>query len=91
MMENVFSSLGAPLPEIPGMASGGAVQAGRPYWVGENGRELFSPATNGIITPSSQTSNLYGGNNITIHIDGARDPQTVAEEVRKVLSDAVWQ
>jgi hypothetical protein len=35
-----------------GRASGGPVQAGRVYEVGERGRELFAPGTNGTIIPN---------------------------------------
>ena len=36
------------------MAGGGPVQGGRPYLVGEKGRELFTPSQSGNITPNSQ-------------------------------------
>jgi hypothetical protein len=36
------------------MARGGPVQGGRPYIVGEKGRELFTPSQSGNITPNSQ-------------------------------------
>jgi hypothetical protein len=36
------------------MAEGGPVQGGRPYIVGEKGRELFTPSQSGNITPNSQ-------------------------------------
>lgn len=36
----------------PGKASGGPVYAGRAYMVGERGKELFTPATDGYIVPN---------------------------------------
>ena len=41
-------------PPIEGKAEGGPVQGGKPYIVGEKGRELFTPSQSGNITPNSQ-------------------------------------
>lgn len=41
-------------------AGGGAVNAGQPYWVGENGPEPFIPATNGTIIPNHDAVNMGG-------------------------------
>ena len=38
----------------PGRATGGSVMAGRPYMVGEAGRELFVPSQNGNIVPNDK-------------------------------------
>jgi hypothetical protein len=37
----------------PGLAAGGPVARGMPYTVGERGREMFVPATDGTIIPNS--------------------------------------
>lgn len=58
---------------IPGRASGGPVSAGRPYMVGEVGKELFVPRTSGYIVPNNglggvtvnQTVNVGSGVNRT--------------------------
>ncbi|NMC30705.1 MAG: hypothetical protein GYA45_11615 [Pelolinea sp.] len=68
-----------------GMASenravGGPVQAGHPYWVGEEGPEPFIPAVNGTIIPHDQA---FG--NVTININGAGDPKAVAREVMREM------
>ena len=42
-------------------ASGGPVSAGRPYMVGEVGRELFIPSTSGRIVPNNGLGSLIGG------------------------------
>lgn len=49
-----------------GKAIGGSVYSGNSYLVGEHGREIFTPSSNGYITPSSK----LGGNNIVINITG---------------------
>ena len=69
-----------------GKAGGGSVQAGNPYVIGESGKELFIPASNGTIVPNNQ---LGGGGttNINYNIQAvdassfrtlvARDPQFI--------------
>lgn len=64
---------GAPLSRFsnvsaPGLASGGSVQAGKPYMTGEHGRELFVPQVNGRILSAGQTSNAMsaGGQGVTV-------------------------
>ena len=64
---------GAPLSRFsnvsaPGFASGGSVQAGKPYMTGEHGRELFVPQVNGRILSAGQTSNAMsaGGGGVTV-------------------------
>ncbi|HMT76041.1 MAG TPA: hypothetical protein PKA77_18345, partial [Chitinophagaceae bacterium] len=42
-------------------ASGGPVSAGRPYIVGEVGRELFVPSTSGRIVPNNDLGSIIGG------------------------------
>lgn len=44
-------------------ASGGQVKAGQPLIIGETGRELFIPQTNGTILNHSQTQNAITNNN----------------------------
>lgn len=45
-------------------ALGGSVEAGRSYLVGERGRELFTPAENGSITPNNRLGN--GGQQVSV-------------------------
>ena len=47
-----------------GRALGGTVQSGKPYIVGEEGKELFTPSQTGTITPN----NKLGGTNVTFNI-----------------------
>lgn len=48
---------------LPGRATGGPVQAGRAYMVGEKGPEPFIPGTSGTVLPNS----FMGGN---VQVDG---------------------
>lgn len=68
-----------------GRADGGAVKAGTAYMVGERGKELFVPQTDGRIVPNDR---LGGGgvvNNYTINVSGALDPIGVARTISNVL------
>lgn len=54
---------------LPGLAEGGLVSAGSSYLVGEEGPELFTASSHGVITPNDQlggTVNYQGGD---VHID----------------------
>ena len=57
-----IASFGLPLP----FASGGNVYAGRPYMVGERGRELFVPQTNGSIVPNHSIGKGGGGSSTNV-------------------------
>jgi hypothetical protein len=46
---NIVGSL---IGSIFGRATGGPVRAGRPYIVGEGGREMFVPQQNGVVVPN---------------------------------------
>ena len=56
-------------------AEGGVLSAGNPYMVGERGRELFIPSTNGTMIPNHD---LKGGTNITFNIQ-ANDVRGIKE------------
>ena len=58
------------------MAEGGAVNAGNPVTVGERGRELFIPSTNGTIVPNHDMGS--GAMNITFNIQ-ANDVRGIRE------------
>ena len=56
---------------IPGfLASGGPASSNRSYIVGERGPELFTPASNGIVSPTS----ALGGGNVTYNIQAVDAP-----------------
>jgi phage-related minor tail protein len=54
---------------ITGKATGGGVQVGQSYMVGEKGPEMFTPASNGSITPNYKMAGA-GGLNLTINMNG---------------------
>ena len=58
-----------------GMAEGGAVRGGMPITVGERGRELFVPSTNGTIVPNHD---MGSASNITFNIQ-ANDVRGIKE------------
>ena len=61
--------LGNVFGQIAGRASGGPVQAKRPYIVGENGRELFVPQSSGRILSASQTKDaMQGGGGSSVQV-----------------------
>lgn len=72
-------------------AEGGPVFAGQRYWVGERGPEPFIASTDGYMLSHEEAKAVMrggGGNGtITININGALDPDTIAAKVEKVLRD----
>lgn len=62
-------------------ASGGSVQAGKSYVVGERGAELFVPSSNGTIVP-----NGGAGGTINITVNGAIDAEGTARTIVDVLN-----
>lgn len=72
-------------------ASGGAVEAGKTYRVGEHGEEWFKPNTSGSIIPHDQVSTADGGGGMSggapvFHIDArGADAAAVARLERMVM------
>lgn len=64
-----------------GRATGGTVQAGTSYMVGERGAEMFVPNTSGRIIPN----NKLGGQTININVTGSIDPIATARAIQQVL------
>ena len=62
----IKGALGAPSGGGGGKASGGAVQAGRPYVTGEHGRELFVPSSAGRVLSVAQSKAAVGGGDSVI-------------------------
>jgi hypothetical protein len=71
------SIFGIPLPTPPARSSGGRVNAGMPYMVGEAGKEMFIPQTSGTIVPNNQLAGA-GTTNINFTINTV-DAQGVDE------------
>ena len=74
-----------------GKASGGTVQGGRSYMVGERGPELFTPGRTGSIAPSGS----FGGANVTVNVDASgssvEGDAEQGSQLGKVIGVAVQQ
>jgi hypothetical protein len=64
---NALSGLGSLVGFFGGRASGGSVQKGQPYVVGERGAELFIPNQTGQITQSARGTG--GGGTTTVNFN----------------------
>jgi TP901 family phage tail tape measure protein len=78
--------------KLAGRARGGPVHAGQSYVVGEQGWEIYRPSKSGQIVNQKQLAAegrgaAHGGQTIhfapTIHVNGATDPQQVANQVER--------
>ena len=78
---------------IEARAGGGPVETGRPYLVGENEPEIFTPSSSGRITPVSSLRGGRGNVSISIspviHINGAGDPETIASLVLRKIEELI--
>jgi len=74
-----------------GFAEGGTVKAGQPITVGERGREIFIPSTNGTIVPNDKST--VGGMNInfTINATDVRGVQELLINNRATITNLVNQ
>lgn len=78
-------------PPVGARASGGPVDARKPYIVGERGPELFMPNVSGTIVPnhelpsvsaSGSAVGMGGGNSYTINVQaGVGDPRAIGQQV----------
>jgi len=66
---NALSGLGSLVGFFGGRASGGSVQKGQPYVVGERGAELFIPNQSGQITQSARGTSGGGTTNVNFNIN----------------------
>ncbi len=64
-----------------GKANGGPVQKNRPYLIGEQGPEVFTPSTSGMITPNDELGG--GGGTTIINNITAMDTQSVKQALAK--------
>jgi len=65
---------------IPGRATGGPVEAGMPYMVGEKGPELFVPRSSGSIVP-----NGAGGGNVVVNVYGDVSGRELIDKVQEAI------
>jgi len=84
-LATIGSSLIGALLGSPGRATGGPVSPGRPYMVGEQGPELFVPASAGSIAPAAGNAAPRAVNvAISINAPAATEPQALARSSRQV-------
>ncbi len=87
--------------DVGGNAAGGPVQAGKMGWVGERGRELFIPSTDGVIVPHYESRRMMQGDsaapagpaggstyNITINGMVGKDKQDILNFLARELPKA---
>ena len=66
---NALSGLGSLVGFFGGRASGGSVQKGQPYVVGERGAEVFVPNSTGQITQNARGGNAGGSTTVNFNIN----------------------
>lgn len=74
-----------------GKATGGPVEAGKFYKVGEMGPELFAPAVNGSIIPNNAISSMRTSSGVQINITAmdSQDVRRALERDNRWISDLV--
>lgn len=78
----MLSSLVAGAAGAPGRAHGGPVSAGRPYWVGERGPELFVPGAGGRVVGGEGARDVRVA--IKIATPAPSDPRVLQRSSRQV-------
>ena len=81
---SVVSSLLSGVLGLPGRATGGPVAAGRAYWVGERGPELFVPPGEGRIAAGGRGGSRDVKVAIAIQTPAAGDPQVLLKSSRQI-------
>jgi hypothetical protein len=78
------------IKEIPKLASGGIVNANKPYIVGEVGAELFVPSSSGRVIPNNQLGG-GGGSVINLTVNGAIDSESTARQIISILNNSFYR
>ena len=94
LVSGITTALG--FPSAPsggggGKASGGTVQAGRPYVTGEHGRELFVPSSAGRVLSVAQSKAAVGGGGGTSVVQNFNFAANGDDSVRKIIAQAAPQ
>jgi lambda family phage tail tape measure protein len=66
-LDNLINNTGG-WGTIAARATGGPVDAGTPYLVGEKGPEIFNPGTSGTIIPNHAITSSSGGGDLTVNV-----------------------
>jgi len=88
-----LGSLAGLLSGLPGRATGGSVDSGRPYVVGERGPEVFVPSSAGRIEPNQGSRTVQISLNVSspqgVEAQALRQSsRQIARSLRKVLAGA---
>lgn len=81
---SILASLVSSIGGAPGRATGGPVSAGRAYWVGERGPELFVPPGAGRIEANGGGGGRQVNVAIAISTPSPGDPQLLQKSSRQV-------
>jgi hypothetical protein len=88
--EKVGSIPGIPnIPELGYLAKGGPATGGKPYIVGEQGPELFTPGSSGHVTPNHELGGGGGSVTLNINVSGVTDrtdKRALAREIGDMLT-----
>jgi len=98
-LNTAISGFFSPTAPAKGLAIGGAVQAGRPYMVGERGAEMFVPNQSGAIVPNdrlggrngvivNQTINVTTGVQQTVRAEISQLMPQISEATKAAVMDA---
>ena len=64
-------------------ASGGNTEALMPYWVGESGKELFVPSTDGTVVPPARAAGMSGPAEVLVPVQVIVDGELLQETMFK--------
>ena len=74
------------LYKLPGRASGGPIQANRPYMVGELGPEIVVPNSSGTVIPNNMIGGGTSGSSSIINVNvTSSDPQEVVKALQRYV------
>lgn len=77
------------MPSLLGRATGGPVNNGSPYIVGERGPELFVPNSSGTIIPNNRLGGGGGDVSVTVNVDASGSQVQGDQGQAKALGSAI--
>ena len=87
---SVFSSFGSNFSFLTPRASGGPVSLNKAYIVGENGPELFKPATNGTIIPNNKLADISSPPTLIVNVENKTGKQVKATQSQPQFDGKKW-